>query len=526
QVEYSIGDLHGTPAPPAPSMRTAGGGGPVRPKTTRDSNTLNPSFYNPTQVRHRRRTTKEQLIRLEYVFKDDPKPQAETRKILSDQLGMTTREVQIWFQNRRAKEKNLVKGQDGKEVKEKKPKSEQASSSALPRRPSMPEMSADVPVQMARRKSDFPQPPSAAVRAGKERASPSDMATAEAMANAVLAASVTSVAKIPTMSLPLLGTTMPGMPSNIPSTIPMPVNYVMAASSSSAGVSQPMKKKKKRAGNGDGGRYESARVYHAAFDGSQVPPVKAENFESDGNGENEQFNELDPANLPNFMMPGMPPMPYGGIGSNVPSYSQPIPTGVMNSGPFAPLQQPTGLAALLNGMLSATQPPAPAPPPPSINGLSLNTYGLQAAGMSATSPPGMLSSTPTLPSAGISPTDLSLGSVDPSMAFLQTLMALSQQSPPLGQPSLASPLGGSPPVPSMVSAGPIPGSAFSSYDAQSHAQQPTPSMMLANTTLPSIITNSMLASNATPDIFGTGASLLYSTGSNQTSSSGPSSPSY
>ncbi|KAJ2478893.1 hypothetical protein IWW56_003432 [Coemansia sp. RSA 2131] len=69
---------------------------------------LRPNFYNPYHVKHRRRTTKEQLQLLELTFKTTPKPSSETRKTLATRLGMTAREVQIWFQNRRAKQKNMM----------------------------------------------------------------------------------------------------------------------------------------------------------------------------------------------------------------------------------------------------------------------------------------------------------------------------------------------------------------------------------------------------------------------------------
>ncbi|KAJ2780151.1 hypothetical protein GGI15_003640 [Coemansia interrupta] len=69
---------------------------------------LKPNFYNPYHVKHRRRTTKEQLELLEGTFKNTPKPSSDIRKALAQKLGMTAREVQIWFQNRRAKQKNLM----------------------------------------------------------------------------------------------------------------------------------------------------------------------------------------------------------------------------------------------------------------------------------------------------------------------------------------------------------------------------------------------------------------------------------
>ncbi|KAL0956459.1 hypothetical protein HGRIS_002605 [Hohenbuehelia grisea] len=62
--------------------------------------------YTPNEVKHRKRTTGAQLKVLEGVFKKDTKPNAALRKQLASQLDMTPRGVQVWFQNRRAKEKN------------------------------------------------------------------------------------------------------------------------------------------------------------------------------------------------------------------------------------------------------------------------------------------------------------------------------------------------------------------------------------------------------------------------------------
>ncbi|OMH81667.1 Homeobox protein HD-10 [Zancudomyces culisetae] len=67
---------------------------------------LKTAFYNPYQVKHRRRTTKEQFQVLESTFQSNNKPPAEVRREIAAKLSMTPREVQVWFQNRRAKEKN------------------------------------------------------------------------------------------------------------------------------------------------------------------------------------------------------------------------------------------------------------------------------------------------------------------------------------------------------------------------------------------------------------------------------------
>ncbi|TFK44855.1 hypothetical protein BDQ12DRAFT_717998 [Crucibulum laeve] len=64
--------------------------------------------YTPNEVKHRKRTTSSQLKILEDIFKRDTKPNAHLRNELAGQLAMTPRGVQVWFQNRRAKEKSKV----------------------------------------------------------------------------------------------------------------------------------------------------------------------------------------------------------------------------------------------------------------------------------------------------------------------------------------------------------------------------------------------------------------------------------
>ncbi|KAG0166463.1 hypothetical protein DFQ28_011541 [Apophysomyces sp. BC1034] len=70
-----------------------------------------PTFYNPFEIKHRRRTSKAQLKILEKSFAENPKPNATVRRILAQKLDMTPRGVQIWFQNRRAKAKKLRRRQ-------------------------------------------------------------------------------------------------------------------------------------------------------------------------------------------------------------------------------------------------------------------------------------------------------------------------------------------------------------------------------------------------------------------------------
>ncbi|KAG2229235.1 hypothetical protein INT48_008638 [Thamnidium elegans] len=74
-------------------------------KSTISSSNFNPNFYDPFEIKHRRRTSRGQFKILEKTFINNPKPNAKTRKDLAESLSMTPRGVQVWFQNRRAKAK-------------------------------------------------------------------------------------------------------------------------------------------------------------------------------------------------------------------------------------------------------------------------------------------------------------------------------------------------------------------------------------------------------------------------------------
>ncbi|CAO3691033.1 unnamed protein product [Rhizopus stolonifer] len=80
----------------------------IRSRKRRFSNvTLN--FYNPFETRRRKKTSRVQVEILERAFYENPKPDGEIREKLAHHLSMSTRCVQIWFQNRRVKEKNRKK---------------------------------------------------------------------------------------------------------------------------------------------------------------------------------------------------------------------------------------------------------------------------------------------------------------------------------------------------------------------------------------------------------------------------------
>ncbi|KAL2016756.1 hypothetical protein VTK56DRAFT_3104 [Thermocarpiscus australiensis] len=57
----------------------------------------------------RQRATQDQLTTLEMEFNKNPTPTAEVRERIAEEINMTERSVQIWFQNRRAKIKMLAK---------------------------------------------------------------------------------------------------------------------------------------------------------------------------------------------------------------------------------------------------------------------------------------------------------------------------------------------------------------------------------------------------------------------------------
>ncbi|CAO3617937.1 unnamed protein product [Cunninghamella blakesleeana] len=73
-------------------------------------NTNNNNMNNKEEATKKRtRATAEQLAILEDTFAVNVSPNSKLRKQLADQLKMTDRSIQIWFQNRRAKVKHLQK---------------------------------------------------------------------------------------------------------------------------------------------------------------------------------------------------------------------------------------------------------------------------------------------------------------------------------------------------------------------------------------------------------------------------------
>ncbi|KAH7113867.1 hypothetical protein B0J11DRAFT_141966 [Dendryphion nanum] len=91
-----------TPSPPAMAQTPTSGSAPRRPPR---KSTLTQQQKN----QKRQRATQDQLVTLEVEFNKNPTPTAVVRERIASEINMTERSVQIWFQNRRAKIKNLAK---------------------------------------------------------------------------------------------------------------------------------------------------------------------------------------------------------------------------------------------------------------------------------------------------------------------------------------------------------------------------------------------------------------------------------
>ncbi|KAF9263269.1 hypothetical protein L218DRAFT_338531 [Marasmius fiardii PR-910] len=97
--------------------------------------------YTPNEVKHRKRTTSAQLKVLEGIFKHDTKPNAALRNELAAQLDMTARGVQVWFQNRRAKEKTKASKAVASTTQPSSASSDTAPQDAVHRSENAPELS-------------------------------------------------------------------------------------------------------------------------------------------------------------------------------------------------------------------------------------------------------------------------------------------------------------------------------------------------------------------------------------------------
>ena len=87
-------ELSHSPATPTPGMTPLSGLSASR-RPPRKS-TLTQQQKN----QKRQRATQDQLVTLEVEFNKNPTPTAAVRERIADEINMTERSVQIWFQNR------------------------------------------------------------------------------------------------------------------------------------------------------------------------------------------------------------------------------------------------------------------------------------------------------------------------------------------------------------------------------------------------------------------------------------------
>ncbi|KAJ8103940.1 hypothetical protein POJ06DRAFT_293654 [Lipomyces tetrasporus] len=80
-----------------------------QPSLSRRGSSRKSTMTQQQKNNKRQRATTEQLAILETEFSINPAPNGKTRLRIADQINMTERSVQIWFQNRRAKIKLLAK---------------------------------------------------------------------------------------------------------------------------------------------------------------------------------------------------------------------------------------------------------------------------------------------------------------------------------------------------------------------------------------------------------------------------------
>eukprot|EP01121_Diplochlamys_sp_Union-15-3_P007448 TRINITY_DN1892_c0_g1_i1.p1 TRINITY_DN1892_c0_g1~~TRINITY_DN1892_c0_g1_i1.p1 ORF type:complete len:227 (+),score=24.01 TRINITY_DN1892_c0_g1_i1:130-810(+) len=106
---YSIGDCNQRDInPKATKFRTISEN--TMPKSALSVSSSSSIFpKKESKIKRRCRTSPEQLKILESVYQGVITPNKELRERLAQRLNMTARRVQIWFQNKRAKEKRLKK---------------------------------------------------------------------------------------------------------------------------------------------------------------------------------------------------------------------------------------------------------------------------------------------------------------------------------------------------------------------------------------------------------------------------------
>lgn len=103
----------GSIPPTSPSTASAGSASgddhPGLPEDEDSSSEDSPGKRGKNDTKKRIRTTPEQLRLLEKTYEQEKIPSQTLREELAQKLGMTPRRVQVWFQNKRAKERRMRK---------------------------------------------------------------------------------------------------------------------------------------------------------------------------------------------------------------------------------------------------------------------------------------------------------------------------------------------------------------------------------------------------------------------------------
>ncbi|KXX78992.1 Homeobox protein HOY1 [Madurella mycetomatis] len=102
-----------TPNSVTPSKSIKASQSPTSVSNTQGSTSRRPprksTLTQQQKNQKRQRATQDQLTTLEMEFNKNPTPTANVRERIAEEINMTERSVQIWFQNRRAKIKMLAK---------------------------------------------------------------------------------------------------------------------------------------------------------------------------------------------------------------------------------------------------------------------------------------------------------------------------------------------------------------------------------------------------------------------------------
>lgn len=105
----AIGPDSVSPSAPSPSLSPSSGATPIKSEPGDGKNSGPNSARRPPRKstltqqqknQKRQRATQDQLSTLEMEFSKNPTPTADVRDRIADEINMTQRSVQIWFQNR------------------------------------------------------------------------------------------------------------------------------------------------------------------------------------------------------------------------------------------------------------------------------------------------------------------------------------------------------------------------------------------------------------------------------------------